>query len=73
MKKLHHDGVAGEMITSSGPILRILHLSCTQLSIYDCVTPPAQIEGLSSTLPVSLGYDRNEPANFLASREFQKE
>jgi hypothetical protein len=53
------DGVAGEVSGPSGEILRVLRISSGQLSIYDCVTPPAEIEGLSPALPVSLGYGRN--------------
>lgn len=53
------DGVAGEVTTPSGTILRILRVSSGRLSIYDCVTPPAEIESLSPALPVSLGYGRN--------------
>jgi hypothetical protein len=53
------DGVAGEVSGPSGVILRILHTSASQLSIYDCVAPPAEIESLSPALPVSLGYGRN--------------
>ena len=53
------NGVAGEVSGSSGTILRILRVSSGQLSIYDCVTPPAEIEILSPPLPVSLGYGRN--------------
>jgi hypothetical protein len=53
------DGVAGEVSGPSGAILRVLHTSARQLSIYDCVAPPAEIESLSPTLPVSLGYGRS--------------
>ena len=53
------DGVAGEISSPSGTILRILKLSPEQLSIFDCVTPPAGIEDLSDALPVSLNYGLN--------------
>lgn len=52
------NGVAGEVIGPSGKILRILHISSQQLSIFDCVEPPAEIDDLSPELTVSLGYGR---------------
>lgn len=48
------DGVAGE----AGGVLRIVRLSATELSIFDCVAPPATLEELSAPLPVSHGYGR---------------
>jgi hypothetical protein len=53
------DGVAGEVRGPSGAILRVLRISSGQLSIYDCVTPPAEIESLLPAPPVSQGYGRN--------------
>lgn len=52
------NGVAGEVNGSSGKIMRILQISSQQLSIFDCVEPPAEIDDLPPELPVSLGYGR---------------
>ncbi|HZL30477.1 MAG TPA: heparinase II/III family protein [Pseudolabrys sp.] len=51
-------GVAGKVNGPSGEIMRILQISSQQLSIFDCVEPPAEIDDLSPELPVSLGYGR---------------
>jgi hypothetical protein len=48
------DGVAGE----AGGVLRIVRLSPTELSIFDCVEAAATLEDPPAPLPVSFGYGR---------------
>jgi hypothetical protein len=51
------DTVAGEVSGPSGTILRILHFSAQELSVYDCVAP-GKIADISPPLPMALGYGR---------------
>ncbi len=51
------NGVAGEINSPSGKILRILQISPQQLSIFDCVER-GELDDLLTELPVSLGYGR---------------
>jgi len=52
------NAVAGEISGLSGKILRILHISSHELTVFDCVDPPAEIDDLAPELPVSMGYGR---------------
>lgn len=51
------NGVAGEIDSPSGKILRILQISSQQLSIFDCVEHGKLADDLAE-LPVSFGYGR---------------
>ena len=51
------DGVAGEVSSRSGSILRILHFSAQDLAVYDCVAS-GEIADIEAPLPVALGYGR---------------
>ena len=51
------DGVAGEVSGRSGTILRILHFSARDLTVYDCVAS-GEIADIAAPLPVALGYGR---------------
>lgn len=53
------DGVAGEVATADGAVLRIVRLSAHEMTVYDCVTPPAALADIAPALPVSLDYGRH--------------
>lgn len=54
------DGVAGEVTGPAGTVvLRIVKLSATEMTVYDCVTPPAVLADIAPPLPVSFGYGRH--------------
>lgn len=52
------DGVAGEVTSPAGTVLRVLRLSSHELAIYDCVQPPAELADLSAPVALSKGYGR---------------
>ncbi len=51
------DGVGGEVRALSGPILRIVHLSRDELTIFDCVEG-GELADVPPPLPVAQGYGR---------------
>jgi hypothetical protein len=52
------DGVAGEVVNPAMRVLRIVQITSQEMTIFDFVEAPAEIDDVSSNLPVSRGYGR---------------
>jgi hypothetical protein len=52
------DGVAGEIKTVSGRLLRLIKIERGAVCIYDCVDPPVTLAPLSEPPALSRGYGR---------------